>query len=232
MKWGGTGFIYTASQDKTIKVWDSSGTLKHTLASHSHWVNHLALSTDFVLRTAYHDHTKQIPQTEEEKRSKAKQRFDKAATIGGQVVERLCSASDDCTLYLWEPLRSTKPVTRMTGHQKQVNHVVFSPDGAYIASCGFDNHVKLWNARDGSFLFSLRGHVAAVYMAAFSADSRLVVSASKDTTLKVWDVKKGALKEDLPGHRDEVYAVRFVFGPWISDKVTNEGLGRLESGRG
>jgi ribosome assembly protein 4 len=208
VKWGGTGLIYTSSHDKTVKVWEAStGTLKYTLTAHAHWVNHLALSTDFVLRTAFHDHTGRVPSTDEEKLVKAKERFSKAATVSGDVLERLATASDDCTMYLWTPLTSRKHVARLTGHQKQVNHVTFSPDGMYLASAGFDNHVKLWSARDGTFLFSLKGHVAPVYQCCFSADSRLLVSASKDTTLKAWDVRTGKLKEDLPGHRDEVYAV-------------------------
>ena len=208
VRWGGTGLIYTSSQDKTVKVWKASdGTLNHTLTSHAHWVNHLALSTDFVLRTAYHDHTGNIPPTEEAKTAKAVQRFKQAATINNTIVERLVTASDDFTMYLWEPLTSNKPIARLLGHQKQVNHVTFSPDGLFIASAAFDNHVKLWNARDGKFMFTLRGHVGPVYMTCFSPDSRLLVSGSKDTTLKVWDVRTGKLKEDLPGHKDEVYAV-------------------------
>ncbi|KAL8718514.1 MAG: hypothetical protein Q9225_004363 [Loekoesia sp. 1 TL-2023] len=213
VRWGGTGTIYTSSHDKTIKLWDSTkGTLISTLSSHAHWVNHLALSTDLVLRTAYHDHTGHISATDAEKMSKAKDRFEKSATINNRITERLVTASDDFTIYLWDPLSpdggsNTKPIARLLGHQKQVNHVTFSPDGAYIASSGFDNAVKLWNARDGKFIATLRGHVGAVYMSCFSPDSRLLVSCSKDTTLKVWDVRTGKLKEDLPGHRDEVYAV-------------------------
>lgn len=153
VRWGGTGNIYTSSQDKTIKIWDSvAATMKQTLSAHSHWVNHLALSTDFVLRTAYHDHSGKIPESHGEKVAKAKERFEKAATNNKAIVERLVSASDDFTMYLWEPLSSAKPVARLVGHQKQVNHVTFSPDGAYIASAGFDNHVKLWNARDGKYV--------------------------------------------------------------------------------
>ncbi|KZF26842.1 WD40 repeat-like protein [Xylona heveae TC161] len=208
VKWGGLGFIYTSSHDRTIKVWnDKDGTLAHSLNAHAHWVNHLALSTDFVLRTAYYDHTGKAPATDDEKVAKAKERFTKAATINGQLIERLVSASDDFTMYLWEPTNSTKPVARMLGHQKQVNHVTFSPDGLFIASTGFDNHVKLWNSRDGKFITTLRGHVAPVYQCCFSPDSRLLVSASKDTTLKVWDIRTGKLSIDLPGHQDEVYAV-------------------------
>ncbi|KAK5107363.1 hypothetical protein LTR62_001343 [Meristemomyces frigidus] len=209
VKWGGAGQIYTASQDRTVKIWTvATGTLLHTLTAHAHWVNHLALSTDHVLRTAYHDHTgrKSIPDTVDAKRKKARERYDLAiASAGG--VERLVSASDDCTMYLWEPSKTSKPLARLTGHQKQVNHVSFSPDGATIASAGFDNHVKLWSAKDGTFLHTLRGHVGPVYQCAFAPDSRLLVSCSKDTTLKAWDVKTGALKENLPGHQDEVFAV-------------------------
>ncbi len=170
VKWGGTGWIYTSSQDKTIKIWDSAkGVLIQTLQAHAHWVNHLALSTDFVLRTGYFDHTGQVPPTSEEKLAKAKDRFRITATINNKLVERLVSASDDNILYLWDPFGSTttKPVARMLGHQKQVNHVTFSPDGQYVASSSFDNSVKLWSARDGKFILTCRGHVAPVYQATF-----------------------------------------------------------------
>lgn len=210
VRWGGAGQIYTSSHDKTVKIWNAdNGTLAQTLSSHAHWVNHLALSTDFVLRTAYHDHTGSIsiPSDPEAKLAKAKTRFEKAATVNGTLTERLVSASDDFTIFLWTPSTSSKPIARLHGHQKQVNHVVFSPDGLFIASSAYDNHVKLWNSLNGQFLFTFRGHVAPVYMSCFSPDSRLLVSGSKDTTLKVWDVRTGKLKEDLPGHRDEVFAV-------------------------
>lgn len=217
VRWGGIHRIYTSSQDKTIKVWNTkSWNCLHTLTAHAHWVNHLALSTDFVLRTGYHDHTKKVTDSAstEAKVAAAKLRFETTARINGTITERLISASDDNTIFLWEPSSfdpnssaTQKPVARLLGHQAQVNHVSFSPDGHYIASASFDKSVKLWNAIDGKFITTFRGHVAAVYMCCWSADSRLLVTASKDTTVKIWDIRTQKLKEDLPGHKDEVFAV-------------------------
>lgn len=147
VKWGGTGLIYTGSHDKSVNVWNADkGTLVHKLSAHAHWVNHLALSSDFAIRTGYFDHTP-VPDSDEGKRAKAKERFERACKIEGRVAERVVSASDDFTMYLWDPSQGTKPVARLLGHQKQVNHVVFSPDGTKIASAGWDNHTKIWNAR-------------------------------------------------------------------------------------
>lgn len=182
-------------------------------------------------------------------------RYNKLVSSTGELM---ISGSDDHTLFLWSifPSRAAtaegsaaaaerggklKPLSRLTGHQRQVAHVVFSPDGRWAASAAWDNSVRVWDGKTGKFVATLRGHISAVYRLAWSADSRLLVSASKDNTLKVgclsascfilsshgitfvqiWDLKTYKLKTDLPGHSDEVYCVDFV-----ADKIVSGGRDR------
>uniref|UniRef100_A0A669DPQ2 Notchless protein homolog 1 n=1 Tax=Oreochromis niloticus TaxID=8128 RepID=A0A669DPQ2_ORENI len=211
VKWGGDGLLYTSSQDRTVKVWRAKdGVQCRTLQGHAHWVNTLALSTDYVLRTGAFEpanatvNPQDLTGSLEELKEKALDRYNK---VRGSAPERLVSGSDDFTLFLWNPAQDKKPLARMTGHSALVNEVLFSPDTRLLASASFDKSVKIWDGRTGKYLMSLRGHVASVYQIAWSADSRLLVSGSSDSTLKVWDIKSGKLNMDLPGHADEVYAV-------------------------
>ncbi|KAI0048778.1 ribosome assembly protein [Auriscalpium vulgare] len=236
VRWGGGGLngkgvLYTASSDRTVRVWDATnGRPLHTLKDHAHWVTTLALNTDFVLRTGPFDHTGKRPASDEDAQARAQARY---TALVSATPELMISGSDDHTLFLWSlfPARTDapaeasagklRPLARLTGHQRQIAHVAFSPDGRWAASAAWDNSVRVWEGRTGKFVATLRGHIGAVYRLTWSADSRLLVSASKDTTLKVWDLKTYKIKTDLPGHTDEVYCVDFV-----ADKIVSGGRDR------
>lgn len=143
------------------------GKLLHTLKDHAHWVTTLALNADFVLRTGPFDHTSKKSSTDAEAQAAALARYN---ALLSTVPELLISGSDDHTLFLWSifPGRTgteatseegkdkaadrggkLKPLTRLTGHQKQVAHVAFSPDGRWAASASWDSSVRIWEGRTG-----------------------------------------------------------------------------------
>ena len=80
------------------------------LKGHAHWVNTLALSTDYVLQTGPFDHTgKHLTLSGDQQQMKeyAIQRYNKAKDSKGEI---LVSGSDDNTMIMWQPRQGNKPV--------------------------------------------------------------------------------------------------------------------------
>lgn len=66
----------------------------------------------------------------------------------------------------------------LAGHQSFVYHAAFSPDGSLIASSGWNNEVRLWDARTGASLCVVvkpDGEPKAAPMLGFSVDGSLLI---------------------------------------------------------
>jgi WD40 repeat protein len=111
-------------------------------------------------------------------------------------------------------LKSGQTIKRLEAHPGVIRALVFSPDGARLASGSDDRIVRLWNAKDGKLLAALEGHTKPVQALAFSPDSRILVSASKDQTMKVWDAQTGALLHSMTVEREGIDGVSSIsFSP-------------------
>ncbi|KAF9504221.1 hypothetical protein BS47DRAFT_1374414 [Hydnum rufescens UP504] len=176
--------VALSSKDNTVHIW-STGKVVYILKDHVYWVTTLALNTDFVLCTSLYDHTGKVPTSDKEGKSSVSHmwgfRFAALAlalvryeSITASTPELLISSSDDHTLFLWSVFR-VETGDGLTGHQRQVSHVGFSPYGQWATSAGFDNCLRVWGGQESGYIARLRGHIMPVYR---------LTCVSKDRTVK------------------------------------------------
>jgi WD40 repeat protein len=91
-----------------------------------------------------------------------------------------------------------------------VNSVCFSSDNKYIALCGWDKTVELWDYNSGIILKTFFGHTGVVYTVSFSPDGKYLLSTSSDYTTRLWDVATGSLVQTYPEQTSLVSNAYFI----------------------
>jgi WD40 repeat protein len=86
----------------------------------------------------------------------------------------------------------------------------FSPDGALIVAVSSDSVARVWNARTGARVATLRGHTGPITSASFSPDGRRIVTASMDSTARVWRADGSGDPVLLIDDRSSVLAAAFA----------------------
>ena len=127
----------------------------------------------------------------------------------------LASSGDnwDSNIRLWdvqtgERLKTLKKRTAFEDFEgRDVNSVVFSPDGNVIASGSGNGTIRLWNAHTGEFIKYLEGHTKSVNSVAFNPNGNTLISTGEDGVC-LWDVNTGEYIEEA-----QIPAVSAAFSP-------------------
>lgn len=76
-------------------------------------------------------------------------------------------------------------------HQGSARWVSVSPDEKFLATCGNDLLVKIWNAEDGTLLQTFPGHQRHVYGVQFHPTAPYIVSQDLVGNVNVWNRSTG-----------------------------------------
>ena len=87
-----------------------------------------------------------------------------------------------------------------------VTAVAFSPDGRFVASCGADQVVHVWDVQTKGETRGLRAHTDWATAVAFSPDGRYLASAGADRTGRLFELTQQDTAPP-PGHTQQVRAV-------------------------
>jgi WD40 repeat protein len=194
--------LASASQDKTIRLWDvrtgnNDATLQHTVC-----VEAIAFSPDG--RTLASGGIANAIWLWDVKTSKLTSTFEATAWISSLAFSPdgtiLASGHWDNKVYLWK-VATGKPIAILERKELAIIHsVAFSPDGRLLAAAmgnsGADTWVtsagiRLWGVATRHEKAFLKGHTGPVNSVAFSPNGKILASGSFDNTIRFWDVATG-----------------------------------------
>jgi WD40 repeat protein len=118
----------------------------------------------------------------------------------------LISASADGKILVSAP---NGHVMRSIDSAQGVASLARSPDGATLATGGYDGLIRLWRFADGSAIRTLGETGGPAWTVAFSPDSRTLASAGEERAVRLWDVASGALRHRLTGHTLNIWTLAF-----------------------
>jgi WD40 repeat protein len=82
-------------------------------------------------------------------------------------------------------------VVLTTGHNDQVNAMVVTPNGHFLASASNDKQIKIWDIASGMEFRTISGSAGRVEQLAFAPNNRYLAGKSFNDELLVWDIITG-----------------------------------------
>ena len=199
-------FLASASQDKSVKLWNILTEEEIASLPHYNPINAMAISHDGY-KIAIGDNHGDVKiwnlENQKEKilitktnlssvKSIAFSPDSKTLVTGGEAMNNFVDA---CYLQFWD--LSNKTINEIASsdenyHGDVVNSVTFSPDGQILASAGKDKKIIFWNTNSRRKISPLSSsidsaHSDEITSIAFAPKGNYLASGGKDKLVKIWN---------------------------------------------
>ncbi|MGE3808397.1 MAG: WD40 repeat domain-containing protein [Gemmataceae bacterium] len=113
----------------------------------------------------------------------------------------LYSADSWGMLCAWNYLdKEAKPLwTVKEAHNGWARCVAVSADGKFLATCGLDRAVRIWDAATGKKIQDLSGHDTDVFAVDFHPDGKSLISGDLKGVVKQWELPAGKVTRSFDG---------------------------------
>ncbi|BAZ29736.1 WD-40 repeat protein [Cylindrospermum sp. NIES-4074] len=190
--------LASASDDKTVRLWDLNGRLISTIRGFRDRVTAVSFSPDGKFIAVSVDKSIRFFRVEENvfltNREGRKERVRVASRREGKK-ERSKEGELD-TL-----------VRSFAGHSDIITNISFSHDGKVLVSTSLDKSVKLWRV-DGTFLKGWNAHDGWANTVVFSPNDQVMASGGEDNLVKLWGLD-GKLIRSFKGHTGRITRIKF-----------------------
>jgi WD40 repeat protein len=202
--------LFTASLDKTARVWDLTTGRQVACLPHVDAVTEMVLSPDGAwLATASGRKTAWVWDPATGKRLAC---LTHKIRVNGMVASpdgtRLVTG-DDRRARVWDPI--TGEQSACIKHFNTVSDMAFSPDGTRLAVTSLGSFAKVYDPVTGQQVASLDHHSHQVFGVAFSPDGKQLATASDVGTAWVWDLATGR-RTRVPRHAPVSRRILWLLG--------------------
>ncbi|CAA6654974.1 unnamed protein product [Spirodela intermedia] len=211
-------WMYSGSEDGTIKIWDlrapgcqreyESRAAVNTVVLHPNEKEIISGDQNGNIRvwdlTANSCSCELVPEVDTAIRSLS------MMWDGSLVV----AANNNGTCYVWRLLRGTQimsyfePLHKLQAHGGYILKCLLSPElcdpQRYLATASADCTVKIWNVDGFALERTLVGHQRWVWDCAFTADGSGLITASSDATARMWSIATGEPTKVFQGQKPTI----------------------------
>ena len=230
-------YLASASEDKTIKVWDlSTNTVIDTLTGHTADVSALALYTmNGIPMLASASEDKTIKLWNLSNNANYNTLFGHDSWINSLAVYEksdtsiLISGSNDQTIKLWD-IDNFCTLATLIGHDESVHvlAVYKHNDKPYLASGSHDNTIKIWSLEDLNLIATLEnvGHICSLLAIKYEG-KHVLTTGDEEGMIKLWSLEDYNCIITMEAHSRPIYSlsalehdgnVRLVSGSY-DDKI-------------
>jgi RNA polymerase sigma factor (sigma-70 family) len=207
--------LLSGGDDQTVRLWDAAtGKNVRTLEGHRDKIVAVALSPDGKTAASRgSDESIRLWEIESGKEIRSWEQPTQFWTRGMGNVSAIAFSADGKTLTAGN-YNLTCAFDVATGERVRqflrTGYAVVSPDGKRMATGGYGQRIRTWNAVTNKELYRPVGHQGSVLAVALSPDGKIVATGGLDKTVRLWDRATGKELRQLRGHSGSVSFLRFA----------------------